>query len=267
MNNALATIQRDLTGAQEAKAIPASTFLLGYVGSIAHGVYTPTYGPDEHDDKDLLGIYVAPRPYYIGLGRGKYAQSLFMEPGISGTIWDITIYEVRKMFSLLLKCNPNVISLLWLPDDLYVTCNRFGEVLRDNRDIFSSQLAANTFCGYARGQLKRMTAASTGKLGLKRKGLVEQFGCDTKEVGRLVANGNYNGLFLTDALRCIFRDYKEVLTKEQAAHRLLKDGFIHKGPEWRFIDNCRRTFQHGVRLGLFELVDSNPRRWKLKEIK
>lgn len=31
--------------------------------------------------------------------------------------YDCVFYEIRKMVSLLLNCNPNVLSLLWLKDN------------------------------------------------------------------------------------------------------------------------------------------------------
>ena len=84
------------------------SILLGYVGSISHG--TVLAGKNSIDDKDVMGIIIPPLEYTWGLkvfkskGTGEFKRGH----------WDVVIYEFKKMMSLLLKCNPNVISFLWL---------------------------------------------------------------------------------------------------------------------------------------------------------
>src|SRR5437763_12828961 len=38
-------------------------------GSVAHGMYVPKSDPDSIDDKDVMGIYIAPIEHYLGFGR------------------------------------------------------------------------------------------------------------------------------------------------------------------------------------------------------
>ncbi len=43
------------------------TILLAYRGSIAHGCYMPPEDEDSIDDKDFMGVVVAPVEHYFGL--------------------------------------------------------------------------------------------------------------------------------------------------------------------------------------------------------
>lgn len=152
------------------------TILLGYRGSIVHG----TYVPKKVDDKDIIGICIPPKEYYFGLQRFEQYEKFEGE-------WDAVIYSLQKYIRLLLKNNPNVMSLLWLEDKHYIHKTVYGQMLIENRYIFSSKLAYKSFCGYAYGQLHRMThGAHQGYMGEKRKKLVEKFGYDCKNASHLI---------------------------------------------------------------------------------
>jgi len=158
--------------------------LEGYRGSIAHGTYIPS-GDSAIDDRDLLGVAVPPIDYYFGLGK-------FEQKEIKTGIWDILVYEIRKYFRLLLKSNPNVLGLLFIQKNLYTKITPLGELLIQNRDLFVSKQCYKTFCGYAYGQLKRMThfnkdeAYKQAYMGEKRRRLVEKFGYDVKNAAHLI---------------------------------------------------------------------------------
>jgi len=155
------------------------TILLGRMGSHSHGTYIPP-ADGGIDDIDVMGICVPPKEYYYGLQDFEQVDTWVDE-------YDIVIYEVRKVIRLLLKNNPNVLGLLWLRPEDYIEISPHGQLLIDNRDIFSSKLAFHSFTGYARGQLKRMTHhACKGYMGAKRKALVEKFGYDTKNAAHLI---------------------------------------------------------------------------------
>jgi len=150
--------------------------LKGYRGSIAHGTYIPSH----IDDKDIMGVCVAPREYYIGLK--NFEQYEHKEGEI-----DLLIYELRKYVRLLLKSNPNVLCLLWLSPNHYILKTEWGNRLLENRDIFISKQCYKSFTGYAYGQLRKMTHFTyRGYMGQKRKELVEKFGFDAKNAGHLI---------------------------------------------------------------------------------
>lgn len=141
---------KNVSEEQARELLPDGLILLGYRGSIAHNMYTPQSNPDSIDDKDLLGVYVGPREHYLGFGRPEVKERFIAE-------WDVVSYELRKFIGLLLKCNPNVLSMLWLPDRHIVYCNWAGRRLLENRGIFVTKQAYHSFNGYAYGQFKRMT--------------------------------------------------------------------------------------------------------------
>lgn len=68
-----------LSEAEYGQLIPEGTILLGYRGSIAHGMYLPSDHPNSIDDKDLLGVCVAPLDYYLGLQRFEQREGTLRE--------------------------------------------------------------------------------------------------------------------------------------------------------------------------------------------
>jgi uncharacterized protein len=155
------------------------SILLGYRGSITHGTYIKNKDKSI-DDKDIMGICVPPKEYYFGLKSFEQYEKFEGE-------WDVVIYSIKKMFNLLLKNNPNVLSLLWLPKNYYIIKTDLGQMIINNRKEFSSKQVYKSFCGYAYGQLHRMEhLACKGYMGEKRKKLVEKYGYDTKNAAHLI---------------------------------------------------------------------------------
>jgi len=154
-----------------------------YRGSITHGTYRPSSEPSSIDDKDALAICVPPIDYYFGLeGYGSRGTK-----EIKRNEWDIVIYEAKKAISLLAKGNPNALSMLWLNPKHYMYVSDAGQLILDNRDLFSARHVYRSFTGYAYSQLKRMEHFSfQGYMGEKRKRLVEEHGFDTKNAAHLI---------------------------------------------------------------------------------
>jgi len=156
--------------------------LAGLRGSEAHGTYVPPSDPHGVDDRDIMGVCVLPREYYLGLDRWEHAESI-------KECWDVVLYDVRKFVGLLCQQNPNVLSLLWLEPEDYVVQTPAGRYLVDCRAVFRHRKHAfDSFMGYATGQLKRMTSFEQfrGYMGAKRKALVGRFGWDTKNGAHLI---------------------------------------------------------------------------------
>lgn len=120
------------------------SILVGYRGSIAHGMFIPSK-QGGIDDKDVMGIIIPPKRFFYGLGRFEVIEEFLDE-------WDVVMYEVRKMFHLLIKANPNVLSLLWLGDTDYIKQTKWGQKIVDNRNLFVSKLSFHSFGGYAHSQ-------------------------------------------------------------------------------------------------------------------
>lgn len=177
-----------LTPEQKQDLVPKNLIFLGYRGSIAHGTYVPQEDPDSIDDKDLMGVFVAPPEHYIGLAKVRKPdgeRSDVHERFINE--YDAVSYEIRKFINLLLKGNPNVFSALWLTEKHVIFQNEAWRLLTENKDMFVSRQAYHAFIGYAHDQFKRMTHFHfEGYMGQKRKELVQRFGYDTKNASHLI---------------------------------------------------------------------------------
>ena len=89
--------------------VPSGTCLLAYRGSIAHNMYIPNSDPNSIDDVDLKGVVLGKPENYLGLHEWGSRGTKEVKVGK----YDCVFYEIRKMVSLLLQGNPNVLSLLW----------------------------------------------------------------------------------------------------------------------------------------------------------
>lgn len=165
------------------KALCDWNILLGYRGSVAHGMWIPNSDPNSVDDIDLMGICVPPLEYYFGLKEFGSRNTL----EIFHNEWDIVVYECRKAVRLLAQANPNILSILWLEPDKYLRCSEAGKLLIQNRQLFATKKAYRSFIGYAKSQLDRMTRGKyEGYMGKKRKALVQKWGFDSKNAAHLI---------------------------------------------------------------------------------
>ena len=140
---------KGLSREQVSNLLPEGLISLCWRGSVAHGMYVPKSDPDSIDDKDIMGVYIGPREHYLGFGRKDVYEQWEGE-------WDSVFYELKKFVGMLLNCNPNVLSLLWLEPNQVIYESSLGQRLRENRDIFATKKAYHSFSGYAHAQFKKM---------------------------------------------------------------------------------------------------------------
>lgn len=154
------------------KAAPL-TLIKGLVGSHAYGYAT------ESSDKDYMSVYIAPVTHYFGLDRFETKASVTESE-------DNTDYEFLKFVKLCVNFNPNVIPLLYT--DLEVTYDDYYcyKYLLENRALFVTNRAYNTLVGYAISQKEKAAKNITGKLGEKRKTLIEKYGYDVKAAAHTI---------------------------------------------------------------------------------
>ena len=191
---------KGLNSEETREVVPEGTILLGYRGSIAHGMYNDPRRKDSIDDKDLMGVFISPIEHYFGFKKKETRNRFIRE-------WDVVNHELRKYVGLLCNANPNVLSLLWLAPNLYVKVDSVGQQLIDNRDLFSTKKLYKSFTGYAYSQLDRMEYKQDGEpserykkgyMGAKRLALVEKYGYDTKNASHLIRLLRMSIEFLTD---------------------------------------------------------------------
>jgi hypothetical protein len=125
--------------------------LQGIVGSTAYGLDTPS------SDIDRMGVFVAPTKEIVSFHPPK-ESIVTAKP-------DVTLHEVGKFLSLVLRCNPSVTELLWL-DDYEEADLEWGLALTDlRRKVLSAHLVKNAYLGYATQQFKKLLARGDGTFG------------------------------------------------------------------------------------------------------
>jgi hypothetical protein len=98
-------------------------------------------------DTDLRGVYIIP-------ANERIALSETVEE-IGDEKQNEKYYELKKFFLLASQCNPNIIELLWTPEDCIRLCAPAMKKIIANRDKFLSLKAFDTFSGYAYSQIKK----------------------------------------------------------------------------------------------------------------
>ena len=119
----------------------SNIILLGLGGSHAYGTNV------EGSDIDIRGIALNSKAEI--LGTSNFEQ-------VVNEATDTTIYSLRKIVSLLASCNPNTIEMLGLKPEHYIYLSPIGQELLDNKKIFLSKRAVQSFGGYAFAQLRRL---------------------------------------------------------------------------------------------------------------
>lgn len=153
---------KGLSAEQVDQLLPEGLISLCWRGSVAHGMYVPKSDPNSIDDKDVMGIYIGPLEHYLGFGRRDVYEQWEGE-------WDCVFYELRKFIGLLLNCNPNVLSLLWLKPNGIIYETSLGARLREQRDLFVTKHAYHSFSGYAHAQFKKMISFNQEAQALMQK--------------------------------------------------------------------------------------------------
>ena len=121
------------------------------------------YGTNRPDsDIDIRGVCFSPKEALLGLSgfeqyqpKGSAAVEYSKEQfGIESD--DVTIYALNKFFMLCLNANPNIIELLFAPQDKVLFSSPAWVTIMENRHLFLSTKIVHTFAGYAFSQLKRI---------------------------------------------------------------------------------------------------------------
>jgi len=107
-----------------------------------YGTSTP------ESDVDKRGVCVPPKNVVMGFAR-NFGQQHFKGE-------DTVVYGLMKFVQLAAGCNPNIIELLFAPDDCIQVCHPTWERLRARREDFVSAKCYHTFSGYAHSQLNRI---------------------------------------------------------------------------------------------------------------
>ena len=126
-----------------------------------------------------MSVYLSPLDHYFGLNRSSTSMSVTDSE-------DNCEYEFLKFVKLCSSFNPNVIPLLWTDKELQSDDWTLAAIFLSERNLFVSKLAYNTLVGYSVSQREKARKQLTGKLGEKRKDLIEKYGFDVKAAAHTV---------------------------------------------------------------------------------
>jgi predicted nucleotidyltransferase len=106
------------------------------------------YGTNHaHSDIDLRGIFMLPREAYLVLGKPLEQ--------INDDKNDIVFYTFKRFLELASIANPNIIELLYMPDDCVQFAAPEFELVKAQRQHFVTKQAYQSHIGYAQAQIKK----------------------------------------------------------------------------------------------------------------
>ena len=154
-------------------------------GSVAYGI------ANEDSDWDIYGFTIPPQEIVFphlageieGFGRHKKRFEQFEEHHVEdknkGRLYDITIFNIVKFFSLCCEGNPNMVDTLFVPENCVLYATNIGKFVRENRRLFLHKGCFHKFKGYSFSQMHKMKLKQP-EPGSNREELIKQFGFDVK---------------------------------------------------------------------------------------
>lgn len=110
-------------------------------GSRAYGT------ANAESDDDIRGIFAVPVASYLDLERPV--------DQVSDSKNNVVYYSIRRIIELLAEANPNVLELLYMPDECVRRISPEMNLLVAARDLFVTKQCADTHAGYAYSQVKK----------------------------------------------------------------------------------------------------------------
>lgn len=121
--------------------LPSALLFECIAGSYAYGTATNS------SDEDIRGIFAVPAAAYLDLSRP--ADQVGDDHG------NVLYYSIRRVIELLTQANPNILELLFMPEDCIRTSSPEMQMLFAHRHLFISKHCADTHAGYAMSQIKK----------------------------------------------------------------------------------------------------------------
>lgn len=122
---------------------------------------------NKNSDIDIKGFYKLPNENILGF---NYIDFIKDERG------DTNYYELGKFIGMLNTGNPNVLEMLYIPDEFIKIDSPLYQFLRQKRDLFLTKECGRTFGGYAVSQIKKARGLNKNivqKVNKTKKSLIE----------------------------------------------------------------------------------------------
>jgi len=121
--------------------IPSPILFECIAGSRAYGTSVSS------SDEDIRGVFAVSASAYLDLRQPPDQLSDDRE--------NVVYYSIRRVIDLLSQANPNILELLFMPDDCVRKTSAEMQLLVAHRDLFISKHCADTHAGYAMSQIKK----------------------------------------------------------------------------------------------------------------
>ncbi len=163
------------------------TIVMTRGGSVSYGMATPT------SDLDIKGIFIPPEEYTLGfylncetinknedleLFRHLLNQDSlrYVDNGLEGSV-----YSLVKYLFLAAKGNPNILEVLFCEEEDVIHTSEEGEILREHRGLFLTQVVRHQYVRYAMAQLEDIKRHKSYLLNpIKNKPTRSDFGLPTQ---------------------------------------------------------------------------------------
>jgi predicted nucleotidyltransferase len=130
------------------KTVEENTIFVVGVGSRLYGIH------NEDSDYDKAGVMMPSLKSLILSDLDNLNVHTFDQYKYPGE--DFNIYDIRKVFRLLLDNSPNMFDLIFAPESAFIKTSSEWEEVIANRELFISKKCRYTFSGYAISQLRRI---------------------------------------------------------------------------------------------------------------
>jgi predicted nucleotidyltransferase len=121
--------------------LPGRLIMRCVSGSQAYGMATP------ESDVDIRGIFVPTMKYMLGFM--NRVEQIELKP-------ETVIYAIQKFMALAANANPNILELLFVPDDCLLDVDPLYQRLVENRQLFLSRKVRWSYVGYSCAQIHRI---------------------------------------------------------------------------------------------------------------
>jgi predicted nucleotidyltransferase len=135
-------------------------------GSVSYGA------SNDSSDMDIVGVVIPPKEDIFphlkgeipGFGRQIKKFEQYQEHHINdndtGKEYDFTFYSIVKFFNLAMENNPNIVDILFTPQQCVLFASQVGQIIRDNRKIFLHKGSYQKLRGYSYAQLHKIGTKS-----------------------------------------------------------------------------------------------------------
>lgn len=219
------------------------------MGSVAYNVTSDTSDMDVHSicTPNVEMIFPHLTGHINGFGDEPKTFDTYQQHHVkhNNKMYDVVIYSIVKAFNLAKDNNPNVLDMLWVPNNCILHIDHIGKHIRHNRRHFLSKISYHKFRGYSNAQMKRMLTSN-------RTDLIEKHGYDTKNAYHIVRlleqcrqileDGDMDITQCSELLKSIRRGEwsmdrlkSYINEREKALDRLYETSSIDRFPDEKFL--------------------------------